>query len=95
MLSANIRNFGVILVLPGSFMGRVEALMWIRTKKTSFNFGDYTNLDTDSWDALKFKAKRDVLFCVIGMLKNWESKAFVLEMKYRIVSADEEEGATT
>ena len=69
--------------------------MWIRTKKTSFNFGDYTNLDTDSWDALKFKAKRDVLFCGIGMLKNWESKAFVLEMKYRIVSADEEEGATT
>ena len=64
----------MILVLPGSSMGRVEALMWIRTKKTSFNFGDYTNLDTDSWDALKFKAKRDVLFSGIGMLKTGKAK---------------------
>ncbi len=35
------------------------------------------------------------MFCGIGMLKNWRSKPFVLEIKYRIVSADEEEGLTT
>ena len=61
MLSANIRNFGVILVLPGSSMERVEALMWIRTKKTSFNFGDYTNLDTDF--GMRLSLKLSVMFC--------------------------------
>ena len=41
-------------------------------------------MSTDYYDALRFRAKRDVYFTGVGMLRNYEGKAFVLEMKYRV-----------
>lgn len=65
-------------------MGKFEPVMWYRTKKTSCEWSDYTSLDTTEFDALCFKAKRDVYFLGCGMLKNYNNNEFVLEMKYRV-----------
>lgn len=79
-----------MLVMASGGIGRIEPVMWFRTKKDKIEWGDYTNLSTSYYDALKFQAKRDVLFCGVGMIKEYEDKPFTLEMKYRVVAEGED-----
>ena len=66
--------------------------MWFRTRNDFISDdGDSLSLKTDSWDALRFKAKKDCYFLGAGMLKNAASKDFVLELKYRVFSKGEED----
>lgn len=83
-------NARILIIVSGS-VGKIEPVMWFRTKKTSIEWSDYTNLSTDSWDGLKFKAKRNVYFCGVGMAKNYEDQDFVLEIKYRIIENDDDD----
>lgn len=73
-----------LLVLASASVGKLDPVMWFRTKRTSVEWSDYTNLSTSEWDALMFKAKRDVYFCGVGMIKNYDDQEFVLEIKYRV-----------
>ena len=52
-------------------------------------------MDCERWDALRFRAKKNVYFCGAGMIKNYESQAFVLEMKYRVISESESDMEAT
>lgn len=47
-------------------------------------------MSTGSYDALRFKAKRDCYFCGIGSLKQYESKPFKFEMKFRVLRDGED-----
>jgi hypothetical protein len=62
--------------------------MWMRTLKRYVSWDDFSRLTTDKWDALKFRAKRNVYFCGFGMTKTYESQDFELEMKLRIMKND-------
>lgn len=94
--SINMTNGSKLLVLQTGMTGQIEPKMWFRTKKTSIEWDDYTNLSSSEWDALMFKAKRDVYFCGVGMIKNYENQDFVLEVKYRVIEDEysNEEGVT-
>ena len=80
-------------MLESAEIGKLEPTMWFRTKKTSIEWDDYTNLSTTEWDALMFKAKRDVYFCGVGMIKNYDNSDFVLEIKYRVTDQEEDSNA--
>lgn len=71
-------------------MGKMEPLIWFRSKRSNIEWSDYTNLSTEDWDALMFKAKRDVYFLGVGMMKNYDGAEFVLEIQYRVT--DQEDG---
>lgn len=62
----------------------------MRTKRTSVEWDDYTNLSEREFDALRFRAKRDVYFCGIGMIKNYDNSDFQLEIKYRVFDGEDE-----
>ena len=62
--------------------------MWMRTLKTYVRWDRTHLLKADKWDALKFRAKRNVYFCGFGMTKNYEGQDFELKMKYRIIEND-------
>jgi hypothetical protein len=92
-----MQNEAKLLLIENGGCGKIEPIMWFRTKKTSVEWSDYTNLSISEWDALMFKAKRDVYFCGCGMIKNYEGQDFVLEIKYRVVASEDgsNEEATT
>jgi len=92
-VSLGMKDSSQLLVLQCGSVGRVEPVMWFRTKKEKIEWGDYTNVSTEYYDALKFKAKRDVLFCGVGMIKEYDSQPFVLEMKYRITGENDDDDA--
>lgn len=71
-LSVQMTNNSRMLIINSSVVGKIEPVMWLRTKKTSIEWNDYTNLSVEYWDALKFKARRNVYFCGVGMAKNYE-----------------------
>jgi hypothetical protein len=47
-------------------------------------------MSCDYFDALRFKARRNVYFCGIGSLKNYQGKPFVMEMKFRVIKDGED-----
>jgi hypothetical protein len=79
----------IMLVVSGS-VGKVEPIMWMRTKRTSVEWDDYTNLSESCWDALRFRAKKNCYFCGIGMIKNYDGAEFVLEIKYRVFDGEDD-----
>ena len=83
-LSSDLKNEARLLLVANGAVGKVEPIMWFRTKKTSCEWNDSCNLSTSDFDALCFKAKRDVYFCGFGMLKTYSGDDFVLEFKYRV-----------
>ena len=84
-------NNARLMILASGSVGKIEPVMWLRTKRTSIEWSDYTNLSTSSWDALKFKAKKNVYFCGVGMIKNYDGQDFSLEIKYRIIENEDDE----
>lgn len=62
--------------------------MWFRTKRDKVEWEDYNALNSESWDALQFKAKRNLYFCGVGMTKSHGGGDFVLEFKYRVHSEE-------
>jgi len=64
--------------------------MWYRTNKESTIWSDGYGMSFDYFDALRFKARRDVYFCGIGSLKNSDGKSFVMEMKFRVLREGED-----
>ena len=85
-------NNARMIILVSSKGGKyIEPVMWFRTKKTSVEWDDSTDLSLTRWDALKFQAKRNVYFCGVGMTKNSDNNEFVLELKYRIIESGEKD----
>jgi len=52
--SVQMTNNARMLILASGSAVKIEPVMWFRTKKTSIEWDDYTNLSTNSWDGLKF-----------------------------------------
>jgi len=90
-LSVGMQDKTKLMILAtGGPMGKMEPLIWFRSKRSNIEWSDYTNLSTEDWDALMFKAKRDVYFLGVGMMKNYDGAEFVLEIQYRVT--DQEDG---
>lgn len=89
-MSAQLAGNARIMLVSGGAVGKIEPIMWMRTKRTSVEWDDYTNLSEREFDALRFRAKRDVYFCGIGMIKNYDNSDFQLEIKYRVFDGEDE-----
>ena len=54
-LSVHMTNNARMIILVSSKGGKyIEPVMWFRTKKTSVEWDDSTDLSLTRWDALKF-----------------------------------------
>lgn len=74
VLSTNMTDQSTVLIISEGGSRRIQPIMWFRTKKTAIQWSDYTNVNTEYWDALRFRAKRDVYFCGCGMIKTYDNE---------------------